>query len=85
MREFPDELDLHSCTTDEVFLMLDQYIHDAFMAGLYQVKIVHGKGTGTLRYFVKQQLSKHPLVKSFRRGGYTEGQAGVTIVDLNIR
>ena len=42
----------------------------------------HGKGTGTLRHAVHKVLAKHPLVKSFRLGGWDEGDYGVTIVEL---
>ena len=77
-----DELHLRRMTVDNATLELDKYLHDAFMAGLYQAKIVHGKGTGTLRQVVYEQLTKHPLVKSFRPGKYGEGGAGVTIVEL---
>jgi DNA mismatch repair protein MutS2 len=52
------------------------------MAGLIQVSVIHGKGTGMLRQTVRRVLGKHPLVKSFRPGGYGEGGEGVTIVEL---
>ena len=77
-----DEIRLRHLTVDEALLKLDQYLDDAFMAGLYQVRVVHGKGTGTLRQAVREQLAKHSLVKSYRPGGYGEGGAGVTIVQL---
>jgi len=77
-----DEIRLRHLTVDEALLKLDQYLDDAFMAGLYQVIVVHGKGTGTLRQAVREQLAKHSLVKSYRPGGYGEGGAGVTIVQL---
>ncbi len=77
-----NEIHLRRLTIDEASLRLDQYLDDAFMAGLYQVRVIHGKGTGTLRQAVREQLGKHPLVKSYRLGGYGEGGAGVTIVEL---
>ena len=77
-----NEVHLRRLTADEALLKLDRYLHDAFMAGLYQIKVVHGKGTGTLQRIVREQLSKHPLVKSYRPGEYGEGGTGVTIVEL---
>jgi len=77
-----DEVRLRHLTVDEALPKLDQYLHDAFMAGLYQVRIIHGKGTGTLRRVVQEQLDKHPLVKSYRLGEYGEGGDGVTIVQF---
>ena len=77
-----DEVHLRHLTVDEAMLKLDQYLNDAFLAGFYRVRVVHGKGTGTLRRLVSQQLAKHPLVRSYRPGGYGEGGAGVTVVEL---
>jgi len=77
-----NEIHLRHLTADEALLKLDKYLDDAFMAGLYQVRVVHGRGTGTLRRVVHQQLAKHPLVKSYRPGDYGEGGTGVTIVEL---
>ena len=82
IRPVADEVHLRRLTMDEALLKLDQYLNDAFMAGLYQVRIVHGKGTGTLRQFVREYLAKHSLVKSYRLGGYGEGGTGVTMVEL---
>ncbi len=78
-----DEVRLRRLTVDEAFLKLDKYLNDAFMAGLYQVRVIHGKGTGILRQAVQEQLSRHPLVKSYRMGDYGEGGMGVTIVELS--
>jgi len=76
------EIHLRRLTVDEALPKLDKYLNDAFMAGLYQVRVIHGKGTGTLRQVIREQLAKHPLVKSFRAGEYGEGGAGVTVVEL---
>jgi len=78
-----DELHLRHLTLDEALPMLDKYLNDAFMAGFYQVRIIHGKGTGTLRQTVRKILDKHPLVDSYRPGVYGEGGAGVTVVELS--
>ena len=76
------EIHLRRLTVDEALPKLDKYLNDAFMAGLHQVRVIHGKGTGTLRQVVREQLAKHPLVKSYRAGEYGEGGAGVTIAEL---
>ncbi len=80
-----DEVYLRHLTVDEALLKLDKGLHDAFMAGSYQIRVIHGKGTGTLRRMVSEQLAKHPLVQSYRPGEYGEGGAGVTIVRLAAR
>ena len=53
------------------------------MAGMNEVCIVHGKGTGALRAGIQRHLKFYPHVKSFRLGQYGEGESGVTIVTLN--
>lgn len=76
------ELRLRRLTVDEALPKLDRYLNDAFLENIPSVRIVHGKGTGTLRRAIHQALSEHPLVKSFRIGGWGEGDTGVTIVEL---
>ena len=51
-------------------------------ANLTQVRIIHGKGTGTLRAAVQQALKKNKFVKQFRLGQYGEGEDGVTIAEF---
>lgn len=77
-----DELYLRRMTIDEALLKLDRYLDDAFMAGLSQVTIIHGKGTGSLRRAVREQLGGHSLVGSYRPGAYGEGEEGITIAYL---
>ncbi len=78
----PDELHLRRLTVYDALVKLDKYLDDAFLGGRNQVRIVHGKGTGTLRRAVTEHLSKHSLVASYRGGKYGEGGIGVTIVEL---
>ena len=82
MKAVERELRLRHLTVDEALFQLDQYLNDAFMAGLPSVRIVHGKGTGKLRRAVHASLARHPLVKSYRLADYGEGDYGVTIVEL---
>ena len=77
-----NEVRLRHLTVDEALIKLDRYLNDAVMAGLYQVRVIHGKGSGTIRQVSRRMLASHPLVKSFRAGEYGEGGAGVTIVEL---
>ncbi|MCX5994274.1 MAG: Smr/MutS family protein [Chloroflexi bacterium] len=76
------ELDLHALTVDEALTLIHGYLNDACMAGLREVKIVHGKGTGILRQAVMRELKGHPLVKSYRTGSRYEGSTGATVVEL---
>ena len=79
------ELYLRRLPVEEALLRLDRYLNEAFISGLIAVKVVHGKGTGSLRTAVREALSKHQLVKSFRDGYIGEGDAGVTIVEMEER
>lgn len=76
------ELDIRGKMGDEGVLEVDRFIDGAIMAGLSQIVIIHGKGTGALRAAVQQALKRNPAVKSFRAGEYGEGEAGVTVVEL---
>jgi len=85
MSEPPVELHLRRLRVEEALTRLDQYLNDAFIAGVPAVRVIHGKGTGTLRQAVREELEGHPLVKSFRAAGLGEGGEGVTIVELQDR
>ncbi|MBQ9931343.1 MAG: endonuclease MutS2 [Firmicutes bacterium] len=67
---------------DEAEIDVDKYLDDAFMAGLKEVSIIHGRGAGILREGLARMFKTHAHVKSFRRGHYNEGGDGVTIVTL---
>ena len=73
------EIKLIGMTVDEALAALDKYLDDAYLSGIEQVRIVHGKGTGALRKAVQQHLRHIKYVKSFRTAEYGEGDAGVTI------
>ena len=79
----PDEIDLHGLTVDEALPKLDSFLHKAFRAGYYQVRIIHGKGSGILRREVDRYLSNHPLVRSHRLADRYHGGDGATQVDLS--
>ena len=78
----PLSINLHGYNVEDALVEVDQYLDDAFMAGLTEVSIIHGKGTGTLRSGVQSYLRRHPHVASFRLGKYGEGETGVTVVTL---
>lgn len=76
------QLDMRGWRVEDALSELDSYLNDAALAGLAAVRIVHGKGTGALRQAVREQLARHPLVKSYSSAPPQEGGDGVTIVKL---
>lgn len=76
------EINLIGKTVDEAISELDKYLDDAYLAHLPQVTIIHGRGTGALKNAVQSHLKKLKYVKSFRIGGFGEGDHGVTIVEF---
>jgi DNA mismatch repair protein MutS2 len=76
------ELDIRGRNIEEGTFELDKYLDDAFISGLKEIYIIHGKGTGALRDGIKSYLKGHRLVKSQRSGKYGEGGDGVTVVEL---
>lgn len=77
-----DELDLHTFRPKEVKELLPDYFELCREKGIYRVRVIHGKGTGSLRELVHAQLRKNPLVESFELGDQTSGGWGATRVWL---
>jgi DNA mismatch repair protein MutS2 len=75
-------IDLRGSTVEETLQRLDRYLDQAMRAGLPQVRIIHGKGTGTLRRAVRQFLADHPLVSDYQPADPREGGEGVTMAHL---
>ncbi len=79
----PTEVDLRGMDAVEAICVLDRYLDEAMRSNVNQVRIIHGKGTGTLRAAVQQALKKNKYVKKFRLGQYGEGEDGVTIAEFD--
>ncbi len=73
------ELHLRGMRADEALDQLNKYLDSAYASGLPFTRIVHGKGTGTLRQLVRQALSASPLVSRWENAMDNEGGEGVTI------
>ncbi|MDE3092094.1 MAG: Smr/MutS family protein, partial [Chloroflexota bacterium] len=76
------EVSLRGMRADEALDKLEKYLDRAYLAGLPYVRIVHGKGTGTLRKLTRDLLGDHPLVAQIREAAPYEGGEGVTVVKL---
>ena len=77
-----DELDLHTFRPSEVGSLVPDYIELARESGYKRVRVIHGKGIGTLRETVHALLKRHPYVESYELAGASEGGWGATIVYL---
>ncbi len=82
MTAMPAEVDLRGMDSVEAVCVLERYLDEAMRSNLPQVRIIHGKGTGTLRSAVQQALRRNKFVKKFRLGVYGEGEDGVTIAEF---
>jgi DNA-nicking Smr family endonuclease len=73
-------LDLHTFLPREVPELLDDYLAECKDRGYEEVRIIHGKGSGTLRRRVQALLARHPLVRSFQEAPPEAGGWGATLV-----
>ena len=76
------ELDLHTFRPKEIGSLLPEYFRECRMKGLLSVRVIHGKGSGSLREGVHRLLGRLPEVESFRLGNETSGSWGATLVRL---
>jgi dsDNA-specific endonuclease/ATPase MutS2 len=75
-------LDLHTFHPHDVKDLIPTYLNACLERGIYQVRIVHGKGTGALRETVHAVLRRLPEVERFQLAGAGRGEWGATLVDL---
>jgi DNA-nicking Smr family endonuclease len=73
-------LDLHAFRPADARSVVREYVGEAHAAGLREIRIVHGRGTGVLRGIVQAALEAHPLVEAFRDD--TDSHLGATWVRL---
>jgi dsDNA-specific endonuclease/ATPase MutS2 len=76
------DLDLHMFKPRDIKLLVPDYLEECREKGILRVRIVHGKGTGTLRRTVHAILDKLPWIASYRLASEWEGGWGATIVFL---
>jgi DNA-nicking Smr family endonuclease len=77
-----DSIDLHAFSPKEIPSVVEEYLEQCIQAGIYEVRIVHGRGKGVQRRIVQSLLAKHPLVASFKDAPAEAGGWGATVVAL---
>lgn len=75
-------LDLHTFAPKEVASVVEEYLAQCRQAGIPEVRLIHGKGTGTQRAIVRRLLMNHPDVLSFADAPPQAGAWGATMVRL---
>ena len=75
-----DALDLHAFQPRDISSVVDEYVRAAHQAGLREVRLIHGRGTGVQRGIVQAALERHPLVASFHDA--PESHLGATVAVL---
>lgn len=76
------ELDLHTFRPSDLGELIPAYLEACAAKGIREIRIVHGKGTGTLRATVHALLRRSPRVACFRQADETSGSWGATWVTL---
>ena len=76
------EIDVRGMKVDEALEAVDRFVNDALLAGLREVRIIHGVGTGTLRNSITPFLKQHPLVEAVLPGGLHQKNLGETTVKI---
>ena len=80
--DIAEEIHLRGMSVDDALGRVDKFLDDAYMAGLVQVRLVHGVGSGRLKRAIADFLERHPHVQGAARAADEEGGIGVTLVTL---
>ena len=76
------EIHLRAMRAEDAIETLEKFLDESVLAGIHQVRIVHGKGEGILRKITRETLSRYRGISTFRDGEPAEGGQGVTIAVL---
>lgn len=75
-------LDLHTFSPKDLKTLIPEYLAQCHTLGIFEVRIIHGKGLGNLRRSVHALLDRSPLVEGYRLAGMDSGGWGATLVAL---
>ena len=75
-----DSLDLHTFQPRDIKSVVEEYVEAAHAAGLREVRLIHGRGTGVQRGIVQAALERHPLVERFHDGPESHLGASVAVL-----
>lgn len=75
-----ESLDLHAFHPRDTRSVVDEYVRAAHAAGLREIRLIHGRGTGVQRGIVQAALESHPLVSTFEDAPGTHLGATVAVL-----
>jgi dsDNA-specific endonuclease/ATPase MutS2 len=78
------EIDLHGFSERDALVTLELFLHHAFTQRTPRVRVIHGKGDGTLRAAVRRALARSDLVRHIETGPHFQGDDGVTLAELDV-
>ena len=79
-----DALDLHCFAPGDIPSVVREYLDACVSQGFREVRVIHGRGTGTQRAIVQSLLARHPAVESFADAPPERGGWGATVVVLRV-
>ncbi|MGB7952327.1 MAG: Smr/MutS family protein [Candidatus Binatia bacterium] len=77
-----DCLDLHTFAPADIPNVVEEYLEQCTEAGIYEIRLIHGRGKGIQRRIVQSLLAEHPQVLSFKDARPEAGGWGATVVVL---
>ena len=77
-----DSLDLHTFSPGEIKPLIEEYLYQCQRREFHEVRIIHGRGTGTQRKIVRSLLARNPRVAGFKDAAPESGGWGATMVTL---
>jgi DNA mismatch repair protein MutS2 len=78
------ELNVIGDTAELARERVDKFLDEAYMAGRFRLRVIHGHGKGILRKSLHEMFASHPHVEKFYLAPPHEGGAGATIVELKV-
>lgn len=80
-----DSLDLHPFAPQDIPAVVNDYLEECARRGFREVRLIHGRGTGTQRAIVRSFLLRHPLALDCSDATPDRGGWGATVVHLRER
>lgn len=77
-----DSLDLHAFAPQDIPALVNEYLEQCARRGFREVRLIHGRGTGTQRAIIRSLLASHPLALGFSDAPPDRGGWGATLVRL---